>query len=150
MPRAAPCREERFVGTGVPNWFRKPWGPGWVLVGDAGYNKDFITAQGIQDAFADAERCAGALDEALSGRRTLDAAMADSRAARDAHAKPMYEFTAGLATMEAPPPETLELLGAAARSADGMQGFVRVYAGVLSPAEYFSPENVGRIFAAAR
>ena len=30
-----------------PNFFRRPYGPGWALVGDAGYNKDFITAQGI-------------------------------------------------------------------------------------------------------
>ena len=39
----------------VRGYFRKPYGPGWALVGDAGYNKDFITAQGIQDAFRDAE-----------------------------------------------------------------------------------------------
>jgi flavin-dependent dehydrogenase len=54
-------REERFVGTAVANYFRKPYGPGWALVGDAGYNRDFITAQGIQDAFRDAEVCARAL-----------------------------------------------------------------------------------------
>jgi flavin-dependent dehydrogenase len=30
-------REERFVGTAdLPNFFRKPYGPGWALVGDAG------------------------------------------------------------------------------------------------------------------
>jgi flavin-dependent dehydrogenase len=46
------------VGTAVPNFFRKPYAPGWALVGDAAYNKDFITAQGIQDAFRDAELCA--------------------------------------------------------------------------------------------
>ena len=40
-------REARFAGTAVENYFRKPFGPGWALVGDAGYNKDFITAQGI-------------------------------------------------------------------------------------------------------
>ncbi len=51
-------REAHFVGTSVPNYFRRPFGPGWALVGDAGYNKDFITAQGIQDAFRDAGRCA--------------------------------------------------------------------------------------------
>ena len=60
-------REERFVGTAVPQYFRKPFGPGWALVGDAGYNKDFITAQGIHDAFRDAELCATALDEAFAG-----------------------------------------------------------------------------------
>ena len=60
-------REARIVGTAVPNFFRKPFGPGWALVGDAGYNKDFITAQGISDAFRDAELCAAALDETFSG-----------------------------------------------------------------------------------
>ena len=47
-----------FAGAAVPNFFRKPYGPGWALVGDAGYNKDPITAQGITDAFRDAELCA--------------------------------------------------------------------------------------------
>ena len=48
-------REERFVGTGdVPNFFRKPFGLGWALVGDSGYHKDPITAQGMTDAFRDA------------------------------------------------------------------------------------------------
>ena len=28
-------RESRFIGMAVPNYFRKPFGPGWVLVGDA-------------------------------------------------------------------------------------------------------------------
>ncbi|MGH9033580.1 MAG: NAD(P)/FAD-dependent oxidoreductase, partial [Acidimicrobiia bacterium] len=53
----AATREARFAGTAVSNFFRKPYGPGWALVGDAGYNKDFITAQGIHDAFRDAELC---------------------------------------------------------------------------------------------
>ena len=48
------------MGAAVPNYFRKPYGPGWALVGDAGYIKDPITAQGIGDAFQDAERCASA------------------------------------------------------------------------------------------
>jgi hypothetical protein len=34
-------RAERFQGTGdMTNFFRRPYGPGWVLVGDAGYHKD--------------------------------------------------------------------------------------------------------------
>ena len=49
-------RSERFYGTAdLPFFFRKPYGPGWALVGDAGYHKDPITAQGISDAFRDAE-----------------------------------------------------------------------------------------------
>ncbi|MGH9379370.1 MAG: hypothetical protein ACRD2Z_01965 [Thermoanaerobaculia bacterium] len=63
-------RESRFYGVGdLSNFFRQPYGPGWALVGDAGYHKDPITAQGISDAFHDVEALAGALDAALSGRR---------------------------------------------------------------------------------
>jgi 2-polyprenyl-6-methoxyphenol hydroxylase-like FAD-dependent oxidoreductase len=142
-------REERFVGLSVPNYFRKPFGPGWALLGDAGYNKDFITAQGIQDAFRQAEQVATALDQAFTGARSFDDAMAEYQAARDQKAKPMYEFTAGLATMHAPPPEMQQLLGAASRTPEASRGFTRVYAGVTSPAEFFAPENVERIFAGA-
>ncbi len=40
---------------GVRGQFRKPHGPGWLLVGDAGYFKDPYAAHGITDAFRDAE-----------------------------------------------------------------------------------------------
>ena len=76
-------REERFAGGSVPNFFRKPYGPGWALVGDAGYNKDPITAQGISDAFRDAELCTAALDDVFTGARSFDDAMADYHHARD-------------------------------------------------------------------
>jgi 2-polyprenyl-6-methoxyphenol hydroxylase-like FAD-dependent oxidoreductase len=142
-------REERFFGAAVPNYVRKPYGPGWALVGDAGYNKDFITAQGIQDAFRDAELCAAALDEAFSGGRAFDAAMGDYQAARDAQVLPMYEFTCQLATLEPPPPEMQHLLAAMHGNREAMAGFARTVAGVTSPAEFFSTENVARIFAVA-
>ena len=132
----------------MPNFLRKPFGPGWALVGDAGYNKDFITAQGITDAFRDAELCAAALDQAFTDARSFDEAMGDYQATRDAHVLPTYEFTAQLATLEPPSPDLQQLLGAVHGNQDAMDGFARVNAGVMSPAEYFSDENVGRIFAA--
>jgi 2-polyprenyl-6-methoxyphenol hydroxylase-like FAD-dependent oxidoreductase len=143
-------REARYSGTAVENFFCKPYGPGWALVGDAGYNKDFITAQGIMDAFRDAELCANALDESFSGARTFDDAMASYQRTRDDHVLPMFEFTTMLATLEAPPPEMQQLLGAIHGNPEAMDGFARVNAGVTSPADFFSEENVGRIFAAAR
>jgi 2-polyprenyl-6-methoxyphenol hydroxylase-like FAD-dependent oxidoreductase len=142
-------REERFVGMPVPGYFCKPFGPGWALVGDAGYNKDFITAQGIQDAFRDAELCVRALDEAFSGRHPFDEAMATYQAARDEHVLPMYDFTAELASLEPPPPELGQILAAAHGNQEAMNDFARVNAGVISPREFFSEENVRRIFAAA-
>ena len=143
-------REARFAGTAVPNFFRKPYGPGWALVGDSGYNKDFITAQGIQDAFRDAELCAAALDETFSGQRDYAAALGDYQLKRDEHVLPMYEFTTELATLEPPPPQMQQLLGAVHGNQEAMDGFARVAAGVTSPAEFFSEDNVGRIFAAAQ
>jgi 2-polyprenyl-6-methoxyphenol hydroxylase-like FAD-dependent oxidoreductase len=141
-------REERFLGAAVPNYFRKPFGPGWALVGDAGYNKDFITAQGISDAFRDAELCATALDEALSGVRPFDGAMGWYQSTRDEYALPRYRFTCEFAAMAPPPPETQRLFGAVHGNQEAMDGFARVVAGVTSPADFFSPENVARIFAA--
>jgi 2-polyprenyl-6-methoxyphenol hydroxylase-like FAD-dependent oxidoreductase len=145
----AATREARFVGTAVPNFFRKPYGPGWALVGDAGYNKDFITAQGMHDAFRDAELCATALDETFTGARSFDAAMGEYQTSRDRHVLPMYEFTCELATLEPPPPELQRLLGAVHGNQDAVDGFARVVAGVTSPAEFFSEENVGRIMSLA-
>jgi flavin-dependent dehydrogenase len=143
-------REGRVVGMNVPNYFRKPFGTGWALVGDAGYNKDFITAQGISDAFRDAELCTTALDDSFSGVRSFDDAMAEYQSTRDSHVQPMYEFTTMLATLEPPPPELQQVLGAVHGNQVAMDGFARVNSGVTSPAEFFTEENIGRIFAAAQ
>jgi flavin-dependent dehydrogenase len=145
----AAAREARLVGAVVPNFVRKPYGPGWALVGDAGYNKDFVTAQGIQDAFQDAELCASALHETFSGERPFDAAMGEYQARRDERVLPMYEFTLEFAALEPPPPELRRLLAAVHGNQEAMDQFARVNAGVESPADFFAPDNVERILAAA-
>lgn len=146
---AAAKRETKIYGATVPNYFRKPYGPGWALVGDAGYNLDFITAQGMQDAFRDAELCAAALDQALAGARPYDEAMERYRTERDERSIPMYEFTAGLASLMPPPPEVQQVLGAIRGNQEAIDAFVRVAAGALSPAEFFSDDNIAGIMAAA-
>jgi 2-polyprenyl-6-methoxyphenol hydroxylase-like FAD-dependent oxidoreductase len=52
---------------GARGFLRRCWGPGWALVGDAGYFKDPITTHGMSDAMRDAELLADALLAALSG-----------------------------------------------------------------------------------
>ena len=52
---------------GVPGHLRVPWGPGWALVGDAGYWKDPIGAHGLTDALRDAELLARAVVAAAEG-----------------------------------------------------------------------------------
>ncbi len=142
-------RVDRFYGGSVPNFFRKPYGPGWALVGDAGYTKDPITAQGISDAFHDAELCAGSLHDVFVGRRRFDEAMAGYQHARDNRVGPIYEFTTQLATMEMPPPEMQQLIGAMQGNQAAMDAFVSITAGTVSPVEFFDPEHLGGIFAAA-
>jgi 2-polyprenyl-6-methoxyphenol hydroxylase-like FAD-dependent oxidoreductase len=135
-------REARFVGAAVANYFRKPYGPGWALVGDAGYNKDPVTAQGILDAFRDAERCVEALDRHLRGGRPYEEVMRAYQRERDEHALAMYELTCQLATLAPPPPELGALLAAIAGNRPAMDAFVRMNAGALSPADFYAPENV--------
>jgi flavin-dependent dehydrogenase len=92
-------REERWEGTAdVPNFFRKPYGPGWALVGDAGYHRDPVTGLGISDAFRDAELLSDAIDEGFSGRAPLAEALAGYEEQRNTIATPMYEFTVALAS----------------------------------------------------
>ena len=138
-------REERLVGASVPNYFRAPYGPGWALVGDAGYSRDFITAQGITDAFLDAEGCARALDAALAGTLPYDEAMAGYQTARDSRAMPVYQMTLQIASLQPPDEQMVQLVTAMAGNQEAMDAFARLNSGVTSPAEFFAPENLGRI-----
>lgn len=105
-------RAERFVGGLIPNYFRRSHGPGWALAGDAGYQKDPCTAEGITDALHSAELLSEAVDAGLSGREPLDQALAGYEQTRNAGALPLYEFTCQLATLEPPTPEMQQLLSA--------------------------------------
>ncbi|MBP1647274.1 MAG: oxidoreductase [Bacteroidetes bacterium] len=131
-------REARFAGATLPNYFNKPYGPGWALVGDAGYIKDSITAQGISDAFLDAERVTAALGDFFSGKRSFDEAMGEYQQARDQHAMPMYQFTCQSATLAPPPPEMQQLLGAIQGNPEAMDAFAQMNTGTITPAEFMS------------
>jgi flavin-dependent dehydrogenase len=103
-------REERFLGTAdLSNFFRKPYGPGWALVGDAGYHKDPITALGISDAFRDAELLADALNEGFSGKQSFEDALAGYERKRNEIAMPMYEEACAMAAFTPFPDEFLRL-----------------------------------------
>jgi 2-polyprenyl-6-methoxyphenol hydroxylase-like FAD-dependent oxidoreductase len=143
-------RESKFVGSAeLPGYFRKPFGPGWGLVGDAGYHKNPITAMGINDAFRDAELVATAIDDAAAGRRDYAEGMADYQRLRDQEAGPVYEFTDEFAQLEPPPPELLQLIGAMHGNQEAMDAFVSVQAATLAAPEFFDPANVGRIMSQA-
>jgi 2-polyprenyl-6-methoxyphenol hydroxylase-like FAD-dependent oxidoreductase len=143
-------REDKWYGTaGVPNYFRQPSGPGWALVGDAGYAKDPITAQGISDAFIDAEALTMALDDAWSGRRPGGDALAEYQASRDERAKPMYDFTCQLATLEPPPPALQQLFAALHGNQKETNQFYSAITGSRPLPSFMNPDNLGRIIASA-
>jgi hypothetical protein len=75
--------------------------------------------------------------------------MADYQRSRDARVKAMFDFTCQLATLEPPPPELQQLLGAVHGNQAAMDGFARMNAGTISPAEFFARENVEAIVSAS-
>jgi flavin-dependent dehydrogenase len=139
-------REERFVGGVIPNYFRKPFGSGWALVGDAGYLKDPCTAEGITDALHSAELLFDAIDSGLSGRQPLDAALAQYEQRRNETALPLYEFTCQLATLAPPPPEMQQLLAALQGNQEQTNRFFGLFAQTVSVPAFFAPENMQLIF----
>jgi len=141
-------RAVRFMGTAdLPGFFRKPYGPGWALVGDAGYHKDPCTAQGISDAFRDAELLAEALDRGLTGRRPLEEALADYERQRNEAVMPLYEWTCQFARLKPLRPELQQLLDALQGNQEQTDRFFGTIAGTVPMLEFFSPENIGRILA---
>jgi flavin-dependent dehydrogenase len=138
---------DRLVGTAnTANFFRRPYGPGWALVGDAGHHKDPATAQGISDSFRDAELVSEAIDEGLSGRRMLDEALAEYEQKRNAAVMPMYEFTMQLANIAEPISADIQrLLRALCGNQADTNHFLGVWAGTRRIGDFFAPENIQRI-----
>lgn len=71
---------------------RQSYGPGWALVGDAGYFKDPLTAHGITDALRDAELLARAV---LDGSQR---ALAGYQHERDALSRALFQITNSIAS----------------------------------------------------
>ena len=143
-------REEPIRGTAnQPNFFRKPFGRGWALVGDAGYYRDAITAQGISDAFRDAELLAGAIDDGFSRRRPLEKSLADYELTRNEAVEPMYAFTVELARLATPPLDLAQLLAALVGNQTQTDRFLGVVAGAVPIPDFFAPDNVRAILQAA-
>jgi flavin-dependent dehydrogenase len=142
-------REERFYGaTDVPNFLRKPYGPGWALVGDAGCHKDPFLALGICDAFRDAELLAAALDGGLSGQRPLDGALADYERQRNEVTMLDYRQNLHAAQFRSLPPEVSQLRAALRGNQEATNRFFMANEGMIPREAFFNPENLQRLMAA--
>lgn len=131
-------REDRWIGAAVPSHFRRPFGPGWALVGDAGYLKDPCTAQGITDAFHHAELLAEALDDGFRRHRPFDDALADYERRRNTAVMPMYEFTYATSALEPPTPQEAELFEAMRDDPALTERFLGVFAGTVPVQDFFA------------
>jgi 2-polyprenyl-6-methoxyphenol hydroxylase-like FAD-dependent oxidoreductase len=141
-------REERFLGTGVlPNFYRKPYGPGWALAGDAGYHKDPYTAQGISDAFRDAESVADAIDSGLTGHMPMEEALARHEQRRNEVSLPLYALTRYLAALPTVPDELLRLLGPLRDDPAETRRFFGVLSGATPLSAFFPEGQIARMIA---
>jgi flavin-dependent dehydrogenase len=141
-------QEERFYGTAdLPNFFRKPYGPGWALVGDAGCHKDPCMALGISDALRDAELLACAIDEGLSGRLPLQAALGGYEEHRNSASMQLYRENAYQAQFKPVPEDLLAIRAAIRDDPEETNRFYLARQGMIPPEEFFNPENLQRLMA---
>jgi 2-polyprenyl-6-methoxyphenol hydroxylase-like FAD-dependent oxidoreductase len=139
-------RAERFYGTAdLPNFFRKPFGPGWALVGDAGYHKDPYMALGVADAFRDADLLARAVNRSLSGQTSMHEALADYEKQRNKHAAVEYQENLQLARLQGPAPEALRLRAALKGNQEQINRFAMARVGMIPRESFFNPENLARL-----
>jgi 2-polyprenyl-6-methoxyphenol hydroxylase-like FAD-dependent oxidoreductase len=136
----------RFMGSAnLPNWFRKPYGRGWVLVGDAGLVMDPITGQGISHALCDAELVADAIEAGLGGKCNLLKAMRGYEKERNRRTLPMYKLTTQQARMD-PPSCGKKLLYRSLYGKPGeIESFLGLLNGVVSTTDYLSPSRLLRL-----
>jgi 2-polyprenyl-6-methoxyphenol hydroxylase-like FAD-dependent oxidoreductase len=128
----------------LPNTLRRPAGPGWALIGDAGLVMDPITGQGIGNALRDADALAAAVLAGLGGTRPLSAALRDYHRARDAARRPMYDLTTRLAAFR-PDPGAATLFPAIAGDPEQVTRFLGVLTGAVPVGEFFAPGNLRRL-----
>jgi menaquinone-9 beta-reductase len=94
---SADVARARLIGrlhgfAGVPGHIRQSHGPGWALVGDAGYFKDPLTAHGITDALRDAELLSCAIVDGRAG------ALAGYQHQRDGLSRAVFQITDSIAS----------------------------------------------------
>jgi 2-polyprenyl-6-methoxyphenol hydroxylase-like FAD-dependent oxidoreductase len=102
-----PRRLHAFLGRA--GHARQPWGPGWALVGDAGYFVDPLSAHGMTDALRDAHLLARAVELARAGAGE-SVAFGDYQNTRDAVTTPLFSVVDQIAAYQWDTPTVRRLL----------------------------------------
>jgi flavin-dependent dehydrogenase len=144
-------REERFYGCGdLPNFYRKPFGNGWALVGDAGLHKDPFLALGICDGLRDAEFLAEAIRDGLGGTRPLNDALADFEKKRNDASAADYQENIAAARFTPFPPEFFAVRAAVKNKPDEATQLVKARMRMIEPASFFNSTNLQRLLGVTR
>ena len=139
-------RAERFLGAAnLPNFLRKPYGSGWALVGDAGCHKDPFMALGICDALRDAELLATAIDEGLSGKRSLESTLFEYERRRNDATLLDYRLNLDRAQFKPPAQDELRLQRALIDDQEATNRFFMAYEEMIPAESFFNPDNVRAI-----
>lgn len=140
-------RTDPFVAMRYPdNFYRQAFGPGWALVGDAGYHKDPLTGWGMSDSFIHAEQLAARVHEGLAGLRPVDEALGEYAKTRDEETAVMYDYTTTVAELGALPPffqAVLEAVAATEKWTTTMLGWI---AGGVDDDAIFSPDGLQALY----
>ncbi len=139
-------REERFYGCGdLPNFYRKPYGNGWALIGDAGLHKDPFLALGICDGLRDAEFLSEAIRDGLGGSRPLREALADFERKRNDASAADYQENIASARFTPFPPEFFAVRAAVRHRPEEATSLVKARMRMIDPSAFFNPNNLQRL-----
>ncbi|MFJ7043350.1 FAD-binding monooxygenase [Streptomyces sp. JV178] len=140
-------REEDFRPMRYPdNYYRRAHGPGWALVGDAGYHKDPYTGWGITDAFLHGELLAERVHQGLSGERPMDEALAEYNKVRDEESAGVYDFTTTLGELTELPPFFKATMSAMSASQEWTNKMLGLIGGVVPDYEIYAPDALERLY----
>ncbi|MCM3883222.1 NAD(P)/FAD-dependent oxidoreductase [Frankia sp. R82] len=128
------------------NYYRQASGPGWALVGDAGYHKDPYTGNGIADAFRHAAMLSRALLSGLDENDdVLGAALRGYGHRRDEESAETYDFTCTISELDLPQ-DIYDAFDASSRAPRYRTEFFRLLAGAMPGHEFFAPERLTRMY----
>lgn len=132
-------RAEQMYGTGhQENYFRKAYGPGWVLVGDAVHHKDSITARGITDAFIQAQLLTDHIGERLHDDAALKAALRRYENYLDNNALSLYQGVLNVAELK--PEGRTEMLRKLVGHQDLIDRYFSTTSGAISLDDFYNAE----------
>ncbi|MGA5082634.1 NAD(P)/FAD-dependent oxidoreductase [Streptomyces griseoincarnatus] len=132
-------RAEQMYGTGhQENFFRKAYGPGWVLVGDAVTHKDSITARGITEAWVQAQSLTDLIGDGLHDDAVLRRALRRYESNLDNEALSQYQGALNVAELK--PEGRTEMLRKLVGHQEQIDRYFSTLSGAISIDDFYNDE----------